>query len=162
MGPEFESPLGHHRKRPQVVTVQPEAFLRDFLRMIARKRSTSIHSMPFMRLLLGGVRMSREAIGGNGAILGSGEYWSRVNRDTWFGGLMRQPSEGAYWEKLKEIGDRAAGAVEEIYEDLRKNEKRIQKIEASARTALAKQVRALYDVSRMAGTSCSHSGECKS
>ena len=64
-----------------------------------------------------------------------------------------------YW---KEIGDRAAGAVEEIYEDLRKNEKRIQKIEASARTALAKQVRALYDVSRMAGTSCSHSGECKS
>ena len=39
---------------------------------------------------------------------------------------------------------------------------RIHKIESSARNALAKQVRGLYDVSRMAGVSCPHSGECES
>ncbi len=32
--------------------------------------------------------MSKEAIGENGAVLGSGDYWSRVNRSTFFGGLM--------------------------------------------------------------------------
>ena len=45
--------------------------------------------------------MSREAIGENGAVLGSGDYWSRVNRSTFFGGLMRRASEASYQEALR-------------------------------------------------------------
>lgn len=32
--------------------------------------------------------MSKEATGENGTILGSNEYWDRVNRATFFGRLM--------------------------------------------------------------------------
>lgn len=32
--------------------------------------------------------MSKEATGENGAVLGSGEYWNRVNRAAFFGTLM--------------------------------------------------------------------------
>ena len=62
--------------------------------------------------------MSKEAIGENGSVLGSGEYWSRVNRETFFGGLMRRASEASYQETLRETGSRASDMVEEIYEDL--------------------------------------------
>ena len=51
--------------------------------------------------------MSKEAIGENGSILGSNEYWSRVNRDTFWGKLMRQSAETNYYETLREIGSRA-------------------------------------------------------
>lgn len=37
--------------------------------------------------------MSKEATGENGAVLGSGEYWNRVNRAAFFGTLMQRPSE---------------------------------------------------------------------
>ena len=37
--------------------------------------------------------MSKEATGENGAILGSSEYWDRVNRATFFDRLMRNASD---------------------------------------------------------------------
>ncbi|WP_312634639.1 hypothetical protein [Oscillibacter sp.] len=104
--------------------------------------------------------MSREAIGENGAVLGSGEYWSRVNRSTFFGGLMRRASEASYQETLRETGSRASDMVEEIHEDLQEHKTRLSSIDYGRRNALAKQVQGLYDVCRMADTSCTHSGEC--
>lgn len=104
--------------------------------------------------------MSKEAIGENGAGLGSGDYWSRVNRSTFFGGLMRRTSETNYSETLREIGSRAGDMVEEIYDDLQEHKDQLRFINSDRRNALAKQVRGLYDVCRMAGSSCSHSGEC--
>lgn len=104
--------------------------------------------------------MSREAIGENGAVLGNGEYWSRVNRSTFFGGLMRRASEVSYQETLRETGSRASDMVEEIHEDLQEHKKRLSSIDSGGRNALAKQVQGLYDVCRMADTSCTHSGEC--
>ena len=62
--------------------------------------------------------MSKEATGENGAILGSSEYWDRVNRATFFGRLMRNASDTNYQETLREVGHRAGSAVEEIYDDL--------------------------------------------
>ena len=50
--------------------------------------------------------------------------------------------------------------VEEIYEDLQEHKKRLSSIDSGGRNALAKQVQGLYDVCRMADTSCSHSREC--
>ncbi|WP_369281984.1 hypothetical protein [Oscillibacter sp. GMB15532] len=104
--------------------------------------------------------MSREAIGENGAVLGSGEYWSRVNRSTFFGGLMQRASEASYQETLRETGSRASDMVEEIHEDLQEHKKRLSSIDSGGRNTLAKQVQGLYDVCRMADTSCTHSGEC--
>ena len=46
--------------------------------------------------------MSKEATGENGAVLGSSDYWNRVNRATFFGTLMQRPSETNYHETLRE------------------------------------------------------------
>ncbi|MET0017082.1 hypothetical protein [Oscillibacter sp.] len=104
--------------------------------------------------------MSKEGIGENGAVLGSGDYWSRVNRSTFLGGLMRRTSETNYSETLRETGSRAGDMTEEIYDDLQEHRKQLSSIDSDRRNALAMQVRGLYDVCRMAGSSCSHSGEC--
>ena len=104
--------------------------------------------------------MSKEAIGENGAILGSGGYWRLVNHATFLGRSMRQPTETNYHESLRKIGERAGTAVDEIYQDLREHDKQLRAIPLDQRSALAKQVYALYDICRMAGTSCSHSSDC--
>ena len=65
--------------------------------------------------------MSKEATGENGAVLGSSDYWNRVNRATFFGTLMQRPSETNYHETLREVGNRAGAAVEEIYDDLQEH-----------------------------------------
>lgn len=104
--------------------------------------------------------MSKEATGENGALLGSSEYWSRVNRATFFGQLMRNASDTNYQETLREVGHRAGSAVEEIYNDLQKNIKSVRAISSDRRSSLAKQVQSLYDVCSMAGSFCSHSSDC--
>ena len=48
--------------------------------------------------------MSKEATGENGAVLGSSDYWNRVNRATFFGTLMQRPSETNYHETLRGVG----------------------------------------------------------
>jgi len=104
--------------------------------------------------------VSKEGIGENGAVLGSGDYWSRVNRSTFFGGLMRRTSETNYSETLRETGSRAGDMVNEIYDDLQEHRKQLPFSDSGWRNALAKQVRGLYDVCKMVGSFCSHSGEC--
>jgi hypothetical protein len=84
--------------------------------------------------------MSKEAIGENGAVLGSGDYWSRVNRSTFFGGLMRRTSETNYQETLREMGSRAGDMVEEIYDDLQEHKDQLRFIDSDRRGTLAKQV----------------------
>ena len=104
--------------------------------------------------------MSKEATGENGAILGSSEYWDRVNCTTFFGRLMRNASETNYQETLREVGRRAGSAVEEIYDDLQNHIKSVRAISSDRRSSLAKQVQGLYDVCSMAGSFCSHSSDC--
>ena len=104
--------------------------------------------------------MRKEATGENGAILGSSEYWDRVNCTTFFGRLMRNASETNYQETLREVGHRAGSAVEEIYDDLQNNIKSVRAISSDRRSSLAKQVQELYDVCSMAGAFCSHSSDC--
>ena len=104
--------------------------------------------------------MSKEATGENGAVLGSSDYWNRVNRATFFGTLMQRPSETNYHETLREVGNRAGAAVEEIYDDLQEHINVIRNISSDRRSALAKQVQSLYDVCRMSGSFCSHSSDC--
>ncbi|WP_352415763.1 hypothetical protein [Oscillibacter ruminantium] len=104
--------------------------------------------------------MSQEAIGENEAVLGSSQYWNRVNRSTFFGGLMGRPSETDYHETLRAVGSRAGNAVEEIYDDLQRHKNQLSYIDSNRRNQLAKQVQGLYDVCRMTGSACSHSGEC--
>ena len=104
--------------------------------------------------------MSKEATGENGAVLGSNEYWDRVNRATFFGRLMSDASNTNYQETLREVGSRAGAAVEEIYGDLQAHIKSVRAIPSDHRSALAKQVEGLYDVCSMAGRFCSHSSDC--
>ena len=104
--------------------------------------------------------MSKEATGENGAILGSREYWNRVNRATFFGALMRNSSETDYQGTLREIGGRAGSAIDEIYDDLQDHIKSVRAISSDRRSALAKQVQELYDVCSMTGASCSRASEC--
>ena len=104
--------------------------------------------------------MSKEATGENGAIMGSSEYWDRVNRATFFGRLMRNSYDTNYQATLREVGHRAGSAVKEIYDDLQNNIKSVRAISSDRRSSLAKQVQELYDVCSMAGSFCSHSINC--
>ena len=73
---------------------------------------------------------------------------------------MQRPSETNYHETLREVGNRAGAAVEEIYDDLQEHINVIRNISSDRRSALAKQVQSLYDVCRMSGSFCSHSSDC--
>lgn len=104
--------------------------------------------------------MSREAVGQNGAILGSPDYWDRLNRSTYIGAVMQNTSEPAYNTALKNVGYRASSMIEAIYSDLQKNEKTVRNITFNDRNALLRQVQGLSDVCLMAGVSSGHGMEC--
>jgi len=104
--------------------------------------------------------MSREAIGQNGAILGSSDYWDRLNRSTYIGTTMQNTSEPAYSTVLKNVGQRAASMIDAIHGDLQKNAKSIRNIPFSDKNALSRQVQELSNVCSMAGVSSGRSMEC--
>ena len=106
--------------------------------------------------------MSKEAVGQNGAVLGSADYWDRINRSTYIGTVMQRTSETEYFEAIKQIGQRAASAIDSIYADLQKSKKTIHNISFSDRNALSRQVQALGDVCSLSATSFWHSTECLS
>ena len=102
--------------------------------------------------------MSKEATGQYGAKLGSSEYWSRVNHATILSGFMG--AETSYQATLRELGQRASAAIEEIHGDLSNLGGRIRYLSASDRNALVKQVEGLYDICKMGGVSVRHNNEC--
>lgn len=102
--------------------------------------------------------MSKEATGQFGAKIGGSEYWSGVNHATILGGFMG--AETSYQAILRELGQRASAAIEEIHGDLSNLGGRIRYLSASDINALAKQVEGLYDVCKMSGVSPRHSSEC--
>lgn len=104
--------------------------------------------------------MSKEAVGQNGAVLGSSDYWDRLNRSTYIGTVMQRASETEYFEAVKQIGQRAASAIDSIYADLQKSKKTIHNISFSDRNALSRQVQALGDVCSLSATSSGHCTEC--
>lgn len=104
--------------------------------------------------------MSKEAIGQNGAVIGSSEYWQRTNQSTFLGNAVSSISESDYKSMLREVGHRASSALDEIYDDLQTHMKSIRAIPDSRRNALAREVRGLYEVCMLAGTSSGKSGDC--
>lgn len=104
--------------------------------------------------------MSKEAIGQNGAVIGSSEYWQRTNQSTFLGNAVSNISESDYKSMLREVGHRASSALDEIYDDLQTHMKSIRAIPDSRRNALAREVRGLYEVCMLAGTSSGRSGDC--
>lgn len=104
--------------------------------------------------------MSKEATGSNGAILGSPDYWDRVNRSTLLGDILPATSSTEYYKMLEKVGENARSAIEEIYQDLSEHGNSLHKLPSSDRNSLAKQVEALYDVCRMTGKSSFHSSDC--
>lgn len=104
--------------------------------------------------------MSKEATGSNGALLGSPDYWDRVNRSTLLGDILPSTSSTEYYKMLEKVGENARSAIEEIYRDLSEHGNSLHKLPSSDRNSLAKQVEALYDVCRMTGKSSFHSSDC--
>lgn len=104
--------------------------------------------------------MSKEAVGQNGAILGSSDYWEHLNRSTYIGTAMQQTTDPEYFEAVKRIGQRASSAIDAIYDDLQGNQKRIHNISSSDRDALSNHVQALSEVCSLFSASSGHSSEC--
>lgn len=104
--------------------------------------------------------MSKEAVGQNGAVLGSPEYWIRINRSTFLGSMMQNSSGPYYGEAIQGIGQRAASAISSIYDDLQGSIKSIPCISAESRNSLINQVIALRDVCAFAGISCFQTSDC--
>lgn len=103
--------------------------------------------------------MSMEAVGQNGAVLGSDMYWNQLNSSTILGGLMPWASGTEYYRTLQEAATRASTAIEEIYDDLQQNIDRICLVPSRPRSALVKQVESLYNVCEMAGILNRHSSK---
>ncbi len=74
--------------------------------------------------------------------------------------MKQNPSDTNYHETLREIGNRASAAMDEITNDLQDHINSIRAIPSDYRNALAKQVQLLYDVCSMSGAFCSHTSEC--
>ena len=104
--------------------------------------------------------MSKEAVGQNGAILGSSDYWDRLNRSTYIGSVMQRTTDPEYFEAVKRIGQRASSAIDSIYADLQKNQKRMRNVSSSDRNALSRQVQGLSEVCSLSAASSGHSTEC--
>ena len=105
--------------------------------------------------------MSIEAVGQNGAVLGSDIYWNQLNSSSILGGLMQWTSGTEYYRTLQEAAARASTAIEEIYDDLQQNIGQICLVPSSPRSTLAKQVESLYNVCEMVGILNRHSRECQ-
>ena len=106
--------------------------------------------------------MSRELIGNYGTIVGSVHYFEQLNRENFFGNLMRQPQSTAYDNCLQDVTSRIQDTVQEIYEDLRKHIGIIRHIPKNARENLIKVLLGLTDICKMASTSNGRSDECVS
>lgn len=102
--------------------------------------------------------MSKEATGQFGIKLGSPSYWAKLNSAARLHNLMG--SEPKYDRMLRQTGNRASAAINEIYDDLASQGRKIRYIASAKRSALAKQVEGLYDVCKMTGVSSSHSSDC--
>lgn len=102
--------------------------------------------------------MSKEASSWAGTILGSSDYWEKLNRDTLFSDVTtRRPD---YRMSLTRLGHRASDAIDAIYDDLNELAGKIRFLPAEDRNALAKQVQALYDVCKMGGVSANRADDC--
>ena len=106
--------------------------------------------------------MSKEAVGQNGAVLGSWAYWERLNQSTFLGGLMSHTSGTDYYSVLQQIGGRASAAIDEIFGDLQNSIQQIEAIAADRRSTLEKQVYGLYNVCEMAGIYGGRCNDCVS
>lgn len=104
--------------------------------------------------------MSKEAVGQNGAILGSSDYWERLNRSTYIGTAMQRTTDPEYFEAVKRIGQRASSAIDAIYDDLQRNQKRIHNVSSGDRDALSNHVQALSEVCSLSAAPSGHSSEC--
>ena len=105
--------------------------------------------------------MSIEAVGQNGAVLGSDMYWNQLNSSTILGGLMQWASGTEYYRTLQETAARASAAIEEIYDDVQQNIDRMGLVPSGPRCTLAKQVESLYNVCEMIGILNRHGSECQ-
>lgn len=102
--------------------------------------------------------MSKEATGWSGTILGSSDYWEKLNHDTLFSDVTTQRPD--YRMALTRLGHRASDAIDAIYGDLNELAGKIRFLPSEDRNALAKQVQSLYDVCRMGGVSAHRADDC--
>ncbi|MBQ3557160.1 MAG: hypothetical protein IJA11_05135 [Oscillospiraceae bacterium] len=102
--------------------------------------------------------MSKEASSWSGTILGSSDYWEKLNHDTLFSDVTtRRPD---YRMALTRLGHRASNAIDAIYNDLNELAGKIRFLPSEDRNALAKQVQSLYDVCKMGGVSAHRADDC--
>ena len=103
--------------------------------------------------------MSKEATGSHGQVVGSASYFSQINRSTFWGNLPHADGFD-YGRVLRELAGRADSAISSVYDDLQRRKDALLAIPESYRKKLAKQVKALYDVSSMGGGFGSRSSDC--
>ena len=103
--------------------------------------------------------MSKEATGSHGQVVGSASYFSQINRSTFWGNLPHADGFD-YGRVLRELAGRADSAISGVYDDLQRRKDALIAILESDRKKLAKQVKALYDVSNMGGGFGSRSSDC--
>ena len=75
--------------------------------------------------------MSQELIGGCGAIVGSGEYFQRINQNAIFAPFLPSFSGYQYSTAIEQLCAQCAAVIDEIYADMRNSKSALSKISDS-------------------------------
>lgn len=104
--------------------------------------------------------MSKEAVGQNGELLGSSNYWNALNRNTVLGEIMHANAPTDYYDALRRAGERASEAIDNIYQDLNSKRSVLRYLDSGERNGLVKQVKGLYDICDLTGKFAMHKDDC--
>ncbi len=80
--------------------------------------------------------MSQELIGGCGAIVGSGEYFQRINQNSIFASFLPSSSGYQYSAAIEQLCARCATVIDEIYADMQNAKSAVSKISDSQKENL--------------------------
>lgn len=80
--------------------------------------------------------MSQELIGGCGAIVGSGEYFQRINQNAIFAPFLPSSSGYQYSTAIEHLCAQCAAVIDEIYADMRNSKSVLSKISDSQKENL--------------------------
>lgn len=104
--------------------------------------------------------MSRELTASRYGVVGSDDYFRRLNGGNFMGSLMKDGRQTAYYACLRKLAETIRSTVEELYGDLRQHRGILRYIPREDRETLTKVLLGLGDVCKITSAGSGRSSEC--
>ena len=93
--------------------------------------------------------MSNQANGMNGELIGSKDYFKKINKDNFINAIMEKKEPSDYYGALCSLCERIVDTFEEVYSDLQRHEQVVKFIPDSDRANLTSILLGMYDICRL-------------